>query len=70
MQLQRLRETQEGILWPQDNDLPIISWQSCESSRSDVPLFQLISVYSPRAVSEAAINTYRRLYSRRLYLHR
>ena len=42
MQLQRLRETQEGIVWPQDNDLPIISWQSCEFSKCDNPLSLLI----------------------------
>lgn len=70
MQLQRLRETQEGIVWPQENDLPIISWQSCEFSKCDYSLSLLIGVYSPRTVSEAAINTHCRLYSRRLYFHR
>jgi stearoyl-CoA desaturase (Delta-9 desaturase) len=31
MQLKRLRETQDGLLWPQEStDLPVISWQSCE----------------------------------------
>lgn len=31
MQLKRLRETQEGLSWaPDSNELPIISWESCE----------------------------------------
>jgi stearoyl-CoA desaturase (delta-9 desaturase) len=30
MQLKRLRETQESLVWPPDsNDLPVINWQSC-----------------------------------------
>ena len=32
MQLKRLREKQEKIAWPSDsNDLPVVSWESCES---------------------------------------
>ena len=32
MELKRLRETQEKLSWPSDNnDLPIINWESCES---------------------------------------
>lgn len=32
MQLKRLRETQDGLLWPQDPvELPVISWQSCKA---------------------------------------
>lgn len=31
MQLKRLRETQDGLLWPQETDLPVISWQSCKT---------------------------------------
>ena len=32
MQLKRLRETQEGLVWaPDSNELPIISWDSCMS---------------------------------------
>lgn len=32
MQLKRLRQTQDGLTWPQDTtDLPVISWQSCTS---------------------------------------
>ncbi|KAF8271839.1 delta 9-fatty acid desaturase [Lactarius quietus] len=38
MQLQRLRETQEGIVWPQDNDLPVISWQSFQEQCQKRPL--------------------------------
>ncbi|KAI0305122.1 delta9-fatty acid desaturase [Multifurca ochricompacta] len=31
MHLKRLRETQEGLIWPQENtDLPVISWQSSD----------------------------------------
>ena len=31
MQLKRLREKQEGLTWaPDSNDLPVISWESCE----------------------------------------
>lgn len=30
MQLKKLREKQEGLVWPSDsNDLPVISWDSC-----------------------------------------
>lgn len=29
MQLKKLRATQEKLLWPQDTDLPVISWESC-----------------------------------------
>ena len=30
MQLKKLRETQEGLEWPSNNDdLPVISWESC-----------------------------------------
>ena len=33
MQLKRLRETQDGLLWPQEpTDLPVISWQSCKAN--------------------------------------
>jgi len=41
MQLKRLRETQEGLIWPQDNvELPVISWQSCKAdSKSYAGLF-------------------------------
>ncbi|KAI9444254.1 delta9-fatty acid desaturase [Lactarius indigo] len=39
MQLQRLRETQEGILWPQENNnLPIISWKSFQEQSQKRPL--------------------------------
>jgi hypothetical protein len=32
MQLKRLRQTQEGLSWPLNNDdLPVISWESCMS---------------------------------------
>jgi len=45
MQLQRLRETQEGLIWPQDNnDLPIISWQSFQEQCQKRPLI-LIAGY-------------------------
>jgi len=41
MQLKRLRETQDGLLWPQDTvELPVISWQSCKAdSKSCAGLF-------------------------------
>lgn len=30
MQLKRLRETQESLLWPSDsNDLPVVDWEEC-----------------------------------------
>jgi stearoyl-CoA desaturase (delta-9 desaturase) len=30
MQLKKLRETQDKLVWPSDNnDLPVISWESC-----------------------------------------
>jgi stearoyl-CoA desaturase (delta-9 desaturase) len=30
MELKRLRQTQDGLVWPKDNvDLPVISYQSC-----------------------------------------
>ena len=33
MELKKLRETQEKLTWPSDNnDLPIISWESCKCS--------------------------------------
>jgi stearoyl-CoA desaturase (delta-9 desaturase) len=40
MQLKRLHETQEGLIWPQETtDLPIISWQSCEPQSMAYTLF-------------------------------
>jgi hypothetical protein len=31
MELKKLKETQEKLAWPSDsNDLPVISWESCE----------------------------------------
>jgi len=31
MELKRLRQTQDGLVWPKDNvDLPVVSYQSCE----------------------------------------
>lgn len=30
MQLKKLRETQDKLAWPSDNnDLPVVSWESC-----------------------------------------
>src|SRR5712672_1447330 len=49
MQLKRLRDTQEGLAWPQEpTDLPVISWQSCEPvSKPDTGL-ELIDVLQSR----------------------
>ena len=31
MQLKKLRETQEGLIWaPEVTDLPVVSWESCK----------------------------------------
>ncbi|KAH9996219.1 delta 9-fatty acid desaturase protein [Russula vinacea] len=39
MQLKRLRETQEGLIWPQETtDLPVISWQSFQEQSQKRPL--------------------------------
>lgn len=39
MQLKRLRQTQEGLAWPQENNnLPIISWESFQDQASARPL--------------------------------
>ncbi|TFY81300.1 hypothetical protein EWM64_g2712 [Hericium alpestre] len=38
MQLKRLRETQDGLVWPHDNDLPVISWQSFQEQSAKRPL--------------------------------
>ncbi|KAH9952463.1 delta9-fatty acid desaturase [Russula dissimulans] len=39
MQLKRLRETQDGLLWPQEStDLPVISWQSFQEQSQKRPL--------------------------------
>jgi hypothetical protein len=30
MQLKRLREAQDGLVWaPDSNELPVVSWESC-----------------------------------------
>ena len=40
MQLKRLRETQDGLLWPQEStNLPVISWQSCKAAPEPYDLF-------------------------------
>lgn len=45
MQLKRLRETQDGLIWPQDSvELPVISWQSCKATQSYTLVFSLISI--------------------------
>ncbi|KAN0111682.1 delta9-fatty acid desaturase [Russula decolorans] len=45
MQLKRLRETQEGLIWPQETtDLPVISWQSFQEQSQKRPLI-LIAGY-------------------------
>jgi stearoyl-CoA desaturase (Delta-9 desaturase) len=39
MQLKRLRQTQDGLAWPQDNEnLPVISWESFQDQSSKRPL--------------------------------
>ncbi|KAI0053187.1 delta9-fatty acid desaturase [Auriscalpium vulgare] len=38
MQLKRLRETQENLTWPQETDLPVISWQSFQDQAQKRPL--------------------------------
>jgi len=39
MQLKRLRQTQEGLVWPQDNvELPVISWESFQQQSTKRPL--------------------------------
>ncbi|KAJ7262041.1 delta 9-fatty acid desaturase protein [Mycena rebaudengoi] len=39
MQLKRLRETQESLVWPPDsNDLPVINWQSYQLQSLERPL--------------------------------
>jgi stearoyl-CoA desaturase (Delta-9 desaturase) len=44
MQLKRLRETQDGLLWPQETDLPVISWQSCKTDSKGLRPFSLMGV--------------------------
>jgi stearoyl-CoA desaturase (Delta-9 desaturase) len=42
MQLKRLRKTQEGLAWPQDNEhLPVISWESFLDQASKRPLIAI-----------------------------
>ena len=44
MELKKLRETQEKLVWPNDSDdLPVISWDSCTSS-SILPIFPFLTV--------------------------
>ncbi|KAF8345334.1 delta 9-fatty acid desaturase protein [Amanita rubescens] len=38
MQLKKLRATQEKLLWPQDTDLPVISWESFQEQSQKRPL--------------------------------
>jgi stearoyl-CoA desaturase (Delta-9 desaturase) len=65
MQLKRLREVQDGIQWPVVNDLPVISWQSCEHQ-----LVSLLDTYakrlcSSRTIRETAVDTHCWLHPRR-----
>jgi hypothetical protein len=49
MQLKRLRETQDGLLWPQETtDLPVISWQSCELVSKPDTRLELINLLQSR----------------------
>lgn len=53
MHLKRLREKQEGLNWaPDSNDLPVISWDSCECF---VPLVPSSRVADVRAVQEQSM---------------
>ena len=53
MQLKRLRETQDGLTWPQEStDLPVISWQSCEPKSESYTRFELIGVSSVQEQSQ------------------
>jgi hypothetical protein len=73
MQLKRLRETQEKLAWPSDsNDLPVISWDSCECPVVLDLIFMLIiqCLFSPGAVFEATSHFDFWIYPRRLHIHR
>jgi hypothetical protein len=51
MQLKYLREAQEQLAWPSDNnDLPVISWDSC------MPLFVACSILALTPASQSKDN--------------
>lgn len=53
MQLKRLRETQEGLTFAPDvNELPVISWESCECYLTDYMSFLTNAYASPGAKHE------------------
>jgi len=48
MQLKRLREMQETLVWPSDNShLPVISWESCTSYSTMFLVIPDYTMYSP-----------------------
>jgi len=43
MQLKKLREDQESVVWPSDNDdLPVIDWENCKYRRSSSSSWDLL----------------------------
>jgi len=59
MQLKKLREKQEKITWPSDsNDLPVVSWESCESVFSWLYRDMGKRVISPGTVLETPFDRY------------
>jgi stearoyl-CoA desaturase (delta-9 desaturase) len=69
MQLKRLREVQEKLVWPSEDELPVIDWASCTSPVASVVVLRYSCLHSPGAVRQASPGSYRRLHPRRRGLH-
>ncbi|KAF8893954.1 delta 9-fatty acid desaturase protein [Infundibulicybe gibba] len=38
MHMKKLREMQDDLAWPEDNDLPVVSWETFQEQASETPL--------------------------------